>query len=112
LSLFIAYEDVVREPGEQAERLCEFLSSRFGRSESRIQEMSAVVDRKLWRNDCGIPFDQCQEATAEQKAVYAFTRPKVDDSLEPFDRATHPMPPRYLDFLNIQEALLRACSQG
>ena len=106
--LFVAYEDVVRSPIEQAERLCGFLDSRYGRQVSLVHEMASVVDGRLWRNDCGIPFDQCVEATAEQKALYTFTRRKVDDPLEPYDPGEFPPPPGYLEFLNIQEALLRA----
>ena len=105
--LFVAYEDIVREPRAQAERLCEFLDSRFNTS-SHVQDMVQAVDPQLWRNDCKIPFNQVEEATAEQKALYSFIRRKIDNSLELFDSTMYPMPPGFLEFLNMQDALLRA----
>ena len=71
--------------------------------------MADVVEPQLWRNDCGIPFEQVAEATAEQKALYAFARRKIDDPFEPFDAAKYPLPLRYLEFLSIQEAFLKVC---
>jgi hypothetical protein len=65
----------------------------------------------LWRNDCGTPFEQVTEATSEQKALYAFARRKIDNPFEPFDVAKYPLPPGYLEFLNVQEALLKACRE-
>ncbi len=105
--LFVAYEDVVRDPQVQAERLCEFLNSRFD-NRGRVQEMIQAVDRTLWRNDNKIPFDQSAEATAQQKALYSFALRKIDNPFEPFDQTRYPMPPGAFEFLNIQEALLKA----
>ena len=73
--------------------------------------MADVVEPQLWRNDCGIPFEQVPEATTEQKALYAFTRQKIDNPFEPFDATKYPLPPGYLEFLNIQEVLLKACHE-
>ena len=105
--LFLGYEDIMRQPRAQAERLAYFLNSKFGKRGSPIQGMVDAVEPALWRNDCGIPFEQVSEATAEQKALYAFVRRKIDNPLEPFDVAEYPLPPGYLEFLNIQEALLK-----
>jgi hypothetical protein len=69
--------------------------------------MVDAVEPKLWRNNCSIPFEQVTEATPEQKALYAFARRKIDNPLEPFDVTKYPLPPGYLEFLNIQEALLK-----
>ena len=59
-------------------------------------------------NDCRMPFEQAPEATEVQKALYSFARQKIENPLEPFDIAKYPLPPGYLEFLNIQEALLKA----
>lgn len=107
--LFLGYEDIMRQPRAQAERLACFLNSKFGQRDSSIQAMVDVVEPRLWRNNCGISFDQVPEATAAQKALYTFARRKVENPFEPFDVAKYPLPPGYLEFLNIQEALLRAC---
>ena len=106
--LFLSYEDIVRQPRAQAERLACFLNSKFGQRDSPIQAIADAVEPQLWRNDCGIPFEQVSEATAEQKALYTFARRKIDNPFALFDVAQYPLPPGYLEFLNVQEALLKA----
>ena len=105
--LFLGYEDIIRSPRIQAEKLTGFLNSKFGKRVSPIQKMVDVVEPQLWRNNCGVPFEQAAEATAEQKALYAFTRRKIDNPFEPFDVAKYPLPLGYLEFLNVQETLLK-----
>ena len=105
--LFLSYEDIVRQPRVQAERLACFLNLKFGKRVSPIQVMVDTVEPELWRNDCGTPFEQVPEATSEQKALYTFARRKIDDPSAPFDVTKYPLPPGYLEFLNIQEALLK-----
>ena len=105
--LFLGYENIIRNPRIQAERLADFLNSKFGNQVSPIQAMINVVEPQLWRNNCSVPFEGAAEATAEQKALYAFARQKIDNPFEPFDVAKYPLPPGYLEFLNIQEALLK-----
>ena len=106
--LFFGYEDIMYNPRAQAERLACFLNSKFGKRISPIQEMVDVVEPQLWRNKCSIPFEQVPEATSEQKALYAFAKRKIDNPFVPFDITKYPLPPGYLEFLNIQEALLKA----
>ena len=105
--LFLRYEDIMRQPHAQVERLACFLNSKFGKRDSPIQEMVDAVEPELWRNDCGIPFEQVVEATSEQKALYAFARQKIDNPFAAFDVTKYPLPPGYLEFLNIQEALVQ-----
>ena len=109
--LFLGYEDIMRAPRVQAERLAEFLNSKFENQISPIQAMVDAVDPRLWRNDCRMPFDQVPEATESQKALYSFARQKIKNPLELFDITKYPLPPGYLEFLNIQEALLKACRE-
>ena len=107
--LFLGYEDIMRDPRAQAERLTNFLNSKFGNQDSSIQTMVDVVEPRLWRNNCSIPFNQVPEATAEQKTLYTFASQKIENPLEPFDVSKYPLSPGYLEFLNVQEALLKAC---
>lgn len=109
--LFVGYEDIVRNPCVQADRLSNYLNSNFGNRGSRIQAMADSVDSRLWQNNCGIPFDRAPAATKHQKALYAFARQKIIDPFHPFDSARYPLPPGYLEFLNIQEALLKTCRE-
>ncbi len=107
--LFLGYEDIMRQPREQAGRLSDFLNVSFGKQVSRTEVMAEAVDSRLWRNNCRIPFEEVTEATDQQKALYAFARRKIKSPLERFDIARYPLPPGHLEFLNIQEALLMAC---
>ena len=106
--LFLGYEDILRQPREQAGRLSDFLDGQFGRRPSRSEAMAEAVDCRLWRNDCGIPFEEVPEATDRQKALYAFLRRKIKHPSGPFDVGRYALPPGQLEFLNTQEALLRA----
>ncbi|MCG8621273.1 MAG: hypothetical protein MJE68_04610, partial [Proteobacteria bacterium] len=105
--LLFGYEDIMHNPRAQAERLVCFLNSKFGKRTSPTQEMVDAVEPQLWRNNCGIPFEQVPEATSEQKALYAFAKRKIDNPFAPFDVTKYPLPPGYLEFLNVQEALLK-----
>ena len=106
--IFIAFEDVLREPRAQAQRLDAFLNSRFGNRVSRLNEMVDVVNPGLCHHNCEIPFQSAREATSEQKALYAFLQSMIDNPHRPFDKTTYPMPPGYLEVLKVQDALLRA----
>ena len=105
--IFIAYEDVLREPRAQAQRLDAFLNSRFGNRVSRIDGMVEVVNPELCHHNCDIPFQSVREATREQKALYAVLQSMIDNPQLPFDKTAYPMPSGYLEFLKIQDALLR-----
>ena len=109
--LFLGYEDIVCNPHIQAERLTKFLNSKFGKRVSPIQAMVDAVEPQLWRNNCGIPFEEVTEATPEQKALYTFIKQKINNPFEPFNVTKYPLPPGYREFLNIQEALLKACRE-
>ena len=105
--IFIAYEEVLREPRTQAQRLDSFLNSQFGNRVSRVDAMVDAVNPGLCHHNCDIPFQKSPDATCEQKALYAFLQGMVDDPQLPFDKTAYPMPPGYLEFLKIQDALLR-----
>ncbi len=105
---FIAYEEVLREPRTQARRLDAFLNSRFGNRVSRIDGMVDVVNPRLCHHNRDITFHSLPEATSEQKALYASLQSMIDNPQQPFDKTAYPMPPGYLEFLKVQEALLRA----
>ena len=105
--LFVAYEEVIRKPRDQVQRLSGFLNSRSGDRVSRLNEMVDVVSPKLCHHNCDTPFQSLPEATCEQKALYAFVQSMIDNLREPFDKTAYPMPPGYLEFLKIQDALLR-----
>ena len=106
--IFIAYEEVLREPRAQAQRLDAMLNSRFGNRVSHIDGMVDVVNPRLCHHNCNIPFQCLPEATSEQKALYAFLQSLIVNPQQPFDKTAYPMPPGHREFLKVQEALLRA----
>ena len=74
----------------------------------RIDGMVEVVNPELCHHNCDIPFQSAREATSEQKALYAFLQGMIGDPQLPFDKTAYPMPPGYLEFLKVQDSLLRA----
>lgn len=106
--LFLGYEDIMRQPREQAGRLSDFLEGPFEGRPSRPEAMAEAVDHRLWRNDCRIPFGEVPEATDRQKALYAFLRQEIKHPSGPFDVGRYALPPGRLEYLKAQEALLRA----
>lgn len=109
--LFICYEDVIREPAAEADRLRNFLNTTLGVEGVPAEEMAAAVDGSLWRNRSEIPFEQFGDASEAQKALFAFAKRKVRDVSLPLEETMFPFPSGYLDFLNIQEELLRSYSK-
>ena len=105
--IFVAYDEIIQNPRAQAQRLSAFLNSRFGNCVSRIKAMAGVVDSQLCHNNCNILFQDFPEATCEQKALYTYVRSMIDNPQSPFDQTAYPMPPGYLEFLKIQETLLK-----
>ena len=110
--IFIAYEEVLREPRAQAQRLDAMLNSRFGNRVSRIDGMVDVVNPRLCHHNCNIPFQDATEATCEQKALYVFVQSMIDNPQLPFDKTAYPMPPGYLEFLKVQDVLLGRCNDA
>ena len=105
--LFIAYEEVLRDPRSQAQRLSAFLNSRSGNRVSRVDEMVDVINPKLNHYNCNTPFQDAPEATCVQKALYTFVQSMIDNPQARFDKMAYPTPPGYLEFLKVQDALLR-----
>lgn len=106
--LFLGYEDIMRQPRDQAGRLSDFLDGQFGRRPSRPEAMAEAVDRRLWRNDCGILLEEVPEATDQQRALYALLRRNIKHPAEHLDVGGYPLPSGDLELLNTQEALLKA----
>lgn len=106
--LFVPYEEVIRNPRAQTQRLSAFLNSRYGNRMSRVNEMIDVVDSELCHYNCNTPFQDATEATCEQKALYVFIQSMIDNPQLPFDKTAYPMPPGHREFLKVQDALIRA----
>ena len=109
--LFVSYEDVMRDPTAEADRLRVFLNATSGVEGAAAEEMVGAVDGSLWRNHSEIPFDQFGDTSEAQRALFAFAKRKIHDASVLFDETMYPFPAGYLEFLNVQEELLRSYSK-
>jgi hypothetical protein len=98
---FVEYERVTAAPEAEAARLCEYLCRECGvpPEEGRAARMAAAVKPEE-RRFRGVPFHEEPLATAEQKALYAFVKLKVDDPDLPFVAANYPLHPGYEEYFN------------
>jgi hypothetical protein len=103
--IFVAYEDILREPQKQAERLCSFLDSAC-RSEltdsETIERMVQAVDPDLWHHQSREP--TAGITTDAQRALYRLLTAKVVNPLHPVDLASYPMPGGWREIIKGQEA--------
>ena len=100
--LFVPYEELVRDPRGQSERICRFLDRETGtghEGEDRFERMAKAVDPGLWRNKSETDFSQLEIATREQKALYDLLRRKVDDPDAPFDAGDYAFYPGWREYL-------------
>jgi hypothetical protein len=92
--IFVPYEELTADPETHCRRLCDFLDARYGTDglpPDRVARMAAAVDPKLRRNRGGIPFDEREDVTPEQKALYRFLRARVDDPGLPYEPERYAM---------------------
>ena len=109
--IFIAYEELLQAPRQQAQRLKTFLDRRYGAGgddPAQLESMAQVVTPGLWRNRSQQSFAQVDVATKEQKALYHFLVNKVSDARARFDPEAYPMTPGWLEFVSNEEALIAA----
>jgi hypothetical protein len=109
--IYIPYEGLMQEPTQQAHRLYAFLNRSCATQDAdvmRISQMAETVDPNLWHNQSQRPFSQAEEATGAQVELYQFLKGKVRNPLDTFDRLKYPMPPGWREFVENEEALVRA----
>jgi hypothetical protein len=99
--LFVPYEELVKDPRGQSERICRFLDQETGTAhdEGRVERMLKAVDPGLWRNKSETDFSQIEIATREQKAFYDLLRRKVDDPYTPFNLDEYALYPGWREYL-------------
>ena len=99
--LFVPYEELIKDPRGQSERICRFLDQETGTAhdECRVKRMLTAVDPDLWRNKSETDFSQIETATREQKALYDLLRRKVDDPYAPFDPGDYALYPGWREYL-------------
>ena len=113
--IFIPYEGLVQQPWKQAKRLYEFLNRNCEvkvSDDMKIEVMAQTVNPKLWRNRNQIRFDQVDEATNEQKALYQFIQRKVKNPLKKFEMAKYPMHAGWQEFVKNEEFCVKLGKLG
>jgi len=107
--IFVSYEELVRHPEVECERIGAFLAESCDRADRkrRIHAMAAAIDPALWHNRSRVEFPQIREATEAQKDLYRFLRLKVQTPSVKFDAERYRMPSGWRGLVREQEALIR-----
>lgn len=107
--IFVQYEDLLRDPRREAERLDRFLSERCAVApgdEARVERMTGLINPDLWRNKSSRPLARVPQATKEQKSFYELLKRKVENPNEPFVAARYPMYAGYWEYLEMVDTIL------
>ena len=102
--IFVPYEDLLKSPREQCQRISGFLDAQVGEAletlpEDRVERMAQQIQPKLQRNKSDIPFDQRPEATEGQKAFYRFLLQAAETPNVEFDSKEFPMYAGWKEYL-------------
>lgn len=95
--IFVPYEELTADPATQCRRIAAFLDARYGPqgpqgpAEERIAAMTAAVDVRLRRHRAEVPFEEREDVTPEQKALYRFLQAKCADASLPYRPELYPM---------------------
>ena len=111
---FISFERLLTDPGREARRLGEFLSSECGEGESRDQSWTAMAEAvcpELWSHRSQTPFDETPQASGELKQLYRFALMKTESPFEPFRLPDYPMYPGWRESVTTSETLARMCRE-
>jgi hypothetical protein len=112
--IFIDYEELVKDPAGQCERLYLFLSHYHRATASKrqvIENMVNTIDPKLHHNSKSSPLPNAAEATESQKALYDFLKRKVDNPFECGDQSIFTMYTGWRGYLLTLDTALQAWSQ-
>jgi hypothetical protein len=100
--LVLCYEELLRSPAKQVDRLRRFLDRQLrltDEGEERSARMLAAIDPKLWRYRAANSFFEVAEATEEQKELLRHLHRRAADVREPFEPERYPIPPHYQEYL-------------
>jgi len=101
-SIYVCYEELLRSPVEQTERLCTFLDRQFDLEEGREERLAAMreaITPGLWRNRSEDSFFDLPDPLDSQKALLRYLHLRAADVLEPFDPAAFALPPYAHEYL-------------
>lgn len=112
--IFIAYDQLIENPGQECARLCRFLDEQCGVKENaqeRIQKMAEPVTAGGRHYQHSQSLADVETCTREQRALFNFLRVKTlypDESFNPDDFTLYP---GWLEYLQTLDVLVSAMQQ-
>jgi hypothetical protein len=106
--LVISYEELLRSPSEQVERLRRFLDRQLGATEDggeRSARMLEAIDPALCHYQADSALLEVPEATEAQQALLGHLQSRAADVREEFAAERYPIPPHYQEYLENLDVL-------
>lgn len=108
--LFMAYDQLIRDPQQECSRLSSFLSKQCGLSpesdNGRIHVMASQVTGSQHHYHAPKSLAEVNTTTREQRALYNFLRVKIDYPSESFDQNDFALYPGWKEYLETMDRLL------
>jgi len=107
--IFIAYEKLLQDPGQECVRLCQFLDTQCGISsqdaDQRIYSMTSQIaaDQRHFQHPRSLA--EIETATKEQRSLYNFLRVKTMYPDETFQEDDFALYPGWMEYLQTMEML-------
>jgi hypothetical protein len=108
--IFIAYDQLIQNPQQEATRLCHFLDAQCGKSsensEERINFMTAQVSASQRHFEYPKSLAEIDTTTHEQRALYNFLRVKTMYPNESFNPNDFELYPGWQEYLQTMDSLI------
>ncbi len=112
--LFIAYDQLIKDPQRECGRLSKFLDTQYGGdgNKARVENMASQVSGQERHFHHTRALAEIDTATREQRALFNFLRVKAMYPDEPFNADDFALYPGWLEYLYTMDMLLSANQQG
>ncbi|HEX9839908.1 MAG TPA: sulfotransferase [Anaerolineales bacterium] len=108
--LFIAYDQLIRNPQQECARLCNFLDKQCEvlseNANQRIKEMSAQITAKQYHFQHPRALAEVETTTREQRALFNFLRVKTTYPDEVFNKDDFAIYPGWMEYLQTIDMLV------
>jgi hypothetical protein len=112
--IFIAYDELIKNPLQECARLCSFLDEQCGitpkKADPRIEAMAACISNSEYHHRSSASLADVEVATPEQRALYNFLRVKTMHSQETFNPDDFALYPGWKEYLETMDALVASMS--
>jgi hypothetical protein len=108
--LFIAYDQLIRDPQQECARLCNFLDTQCEvlseNANQRIKEMSAQITAQQYHFQHPRALSEVETTTREQRALFNFLRVKTTYPDEVFNKDDFAIYPGWMEYLQTIDLLV------